>query len=146
MVWTNQRKRTKRYKYVIIFLIFFYLFIVIGLAANKSDLYANEVVSEEKARKFANDIGAIFKLTSACTSVGIEELFVNLGCKFLDPNFKEDENKKPVVEPASEPVNSPEQEAYESQKNENNYEHERNQSIKLSPLKVKEKKKKKCCW
>ena len=84
-------------------------------------------------------------MTSACTSVGIEELFVNLGCKFLDPNFKEDENKKPVVEPASEPVNSSGQDAFESQKIENNYENERNQSIKLSPLKAHEKKKKKCC-
>ena len=39
--------------------IFFY-FIVIGLAANKSDLYDKEEVSEETARQFAEKIGAIF--------------------------------------------------------------------------------------
>ena len=33
----------------------------------------------------------MFKLTSACTATGIEELFKSIGCKFLDPNYKEDE-------------------------------------------------------
>ena len=40
---------------------------------------------------YANEIGAVFKLTSACTAAGIEELFKSIGCKFLDPNYKEDE-------------------------------------------------------
>ena len=135
--------RPKRYRYVIIFFNFIYLFIhiVIGIAANKCDLYDNEAVSEEKARKFAEDIGAIFKLTSASQSIGIEELFVNLGSKFLDPNFKEDANKKPVVQAVEDQVNS----GQGGQQDEIGYEQERNQSIKLSPLKAKEKKKKKCC-
>ena len=74
------------------------------MAANKSDLIDSEKVSEEKAREFAKEIGAIFKLTSASTSVGIEELFVGVGCKFLDPNYKEDANKKPDAQVISESV------------------------------------------
>ena len=46
---------------------------------------------EAEARNYASVIGAVFKLTSACTATGIEELFKSIGCKFLDPNYKEDE-------------------------------------------------------
>ena len=53
--------------------------IVIGVAANKCDLYDNEAVSEDEARKFADEIGAVFRLTSASTNTGIEELFKNIG-------------------------------------------------------------------
>ena len=61
------------------------------MAANKSDLFDKEQVPEADARKYAQEIGAVFKLTSACTASGIEELFKSIGCKFLDPNFKEDD-------------------------------------------------------
>ena len=64
--------------------------IVIGVAANKCDLYDNEAVSEDEARKFADEIGAVFRLTSASTNTGIEELFKNIGCRILDPNYIED--------------------------------------------------------
>ena len=64
--------------------------IVIGVAANKCDLYDNEAVSEDEARKFADEIGAVFRLTSANTNTGIEELFKNIGCRILDPNYIED--------------------------------------------------------
>ena len=47
---------------------------------------------EADARKYASEIGAIFKLTSACTASGIEELFKSIGCKFLDPSFKDDDD------------------------------------------------------
>ena len=63
------------------------------MAANKSDLFDKEQVSEDDARKYAQEIGAVFKLTSACTATGIEELFKTIGCKFLDPNYKEDEDE-----------------------------------------------------
>ena len=65
--------------------------IVIGLAANKSDLFDKEQVPEAEARKYAQEIGAVFKLTSACTAAGIEELFKSIGCKFLDPNYKDED-------------------------------------------------------
>ena len=45
---------------------------------------------EAEARNYASEIGAVFKLTSACTATGIEELFKSIGCKVLDPNYKED--------------------------------------------------------
>ena len=64
--------------------------IVIGIAANKCDLYDNEQVSEDEARNFANEIGAVFKLTSASTNQGIEELFKGVGCRVLDPNYSDD--------------------------------------------------------
>ena len=48
---------------------------------------------EEEAKNYAKEIGAIFRLTSALTSLGIEELFKSIGCKILDPNFKDDENQ-----------------------------------------------------
>ena len=47
---------------------------------------------EAEARNYASEIGAVFKLTSACAATGIEELFKSIGCKFLDPNYKEDED------------------------------------------------------
>ena len=131
--------------------------IVIGLAANKSDLIDNEKVPEEKARNFAKEIGAIFKLTSACTSVGVEELFVSLGCKFLDPNYSEDENKKPVAENVvEEPVMPPPQpkpieqnnkviEKTDNAKSTNNTNNKMHQSIKLDPNVSLKKKKKKFC-
>ena len=66
--------------------------IVIGLAGNKCDLYDNEQISEEEAKNFANEIGAVFKLTSASTNTGIEDLFKGIGYKVLDPNFNPDAN------------------------------------------------------
>ena len=57
------------------------------MAANKSDLFDKEQVPEAEARNYASQIGAVFKLTSACTATGIEELFKSIGCKFLDPSF-----------------------------------------------------------
>ena len=64
------------------------------MAANKSDLFDKEQVPEAEARNYASQIGAVFKLTSACTATGIEELFKSIGCKFLDPNFNDDEEAK----------------------------------------------------
>ena len=71
----------------------FYIIIVIGLAANKSDLFDKEQVSVDQARQYAQEIGAVFKLTSACAGTGIEDMFRSIGCKFLDPNYREDDEK-----------------------------------------------------
>ena len=72
--------------------------IVLGIAGNKCDLYENEAVPEQEAREFADKIGAIFELTSAQNNTGINELFQNVGNKYLDPNFQQklkiDENEK----------------------------------------------------
>ena len=126
------------------------MYIVIGLAANKCDLIDKEQVPEEKAREFAKEIGAIFKLTSACTSIGIEELFVGVGCKFLDPNYKEDGNKKPEAKIIEEPKVEANPEPKTVQNNndvihEPKKENKMHDNIKLNQNAVVKKKKKKFC-
>ena len=64
--------------------------IILGLAANKSDLDEQEAVSEEMARNLAKEINAIFMYTSACRFIGIDELFHHVGCKYIDPNYNSD--------------------------------------------------------
>ena len=126
------------------------MYIVIGLAANKCDLIDSEQVPEEEARKFAKEIGAIFKLTSACKSIGIEELFVGVGCKFLDPNYKEEGNKKPEakvieeskVEANPEPKNVQNNNGVVTEAKKENKMHD---NIKLNQNAVVKKKKKKFC-
>ena len=59
--------------------------VVIGIAGNKSDLYENEEVSEQEARDFAESIGAVFCLTSAQNNSGVNNLFIELGKKYLEP-------------------------------------------------------------
>ena len=61
--------------------------IILGIAANKCDLYDDEEVKEEEGREFAEKIGAFYKLTSASSNQGIEELFKTVGNRFLDPNY-----------------------------------------------------------
>ena len=52
---------------------------VFGLAGNKKDLFQNEEVSEEEGEQKAQEIGALFKLTSAKTGqVGINEFMQSL--------------------------------------------------------------------
>ena len=63
------------------------IFFVVG---NKSDLYENEQVSDEEGKKFAKEINAIFKLTSALSNTGIDRLFESIGKKILDRNYNED--------------------------------------------------------
>ena len=62
---------------------------VMGIAGNKCDLYEQECVSEEEAREFAKEIGALFGLTSAKSNTGVEKLFLDLGHKYLDPSFQQ---------------------------------------------------------
>ena len=70
--------------------------IVLGVAANKSDLFDQEAVDEGKGREFAKEIGAIFKLTSAKNQSGVEDLFISIANKLEDPQWeanKEEERK-----------------------------------------------------
>ena len=74
--WANQVKENAPKK------------IVLAIAANKSDLYENEAVSEADGRAFAKELGALFRFTSCKNKVGVDELFSDVGNKFLDPNFE----------------------------------------------------------
>jgi len=68
--------------------------LVIAVAANKSDLYKEKEVSNEEGKAFADEIGAIFGVTSALKDLGIQTLFDNIGKKLLDPNFDYAANEK----------------------------------------------------
>ena len=81
---------------------YFCLILVVAMAANKSDLIEKEQVNEAEARKYAKEVGALFKVTSACTAAGIEELFRSIGCKILNPNYTDEDEGKPV-KPTQQP-------------------------------------------
>ena len=62
---------------------------IIFVLGNKSDLYEREAINEEDARKYAEDINALYKLVSAQTGEGIEDIFKMIGEKLLTPEFLE---------------------------------------------------------
>ena len=107
---------------------------MIGVAGNKSDLFEQEEVTEEEAKNFSKEAGAIFRYTSAKESIGINELFISLGCKYLDPNFVDDESKIPMTDLPGIDYNKVGGSTNRS----------RGQSVKLNKDKIKEKKKKFC--
>ena len=107
--------------------------VVLGVAGNKSDLYEKEEVPEQEAREFAKSIGAIFCLTSAQSNSGIEELFEEMGKKFLDPNSTINESENQNLDQAhKQKKDEKKKEKKEEQKN-----------IQLKNVKKKEKKS--CC-
>ena len=57
--------------------------IILAIAANKSDLYQEKQVDNEKGEEFAKRIGAIFVPTSAKNSTNIIFLFEKIGRKIL---------------------------------------------------------------
>ena len=70
--------------------------LVIAVAANKSDLIGQQAVINEKGKAFADEIGAIFGVTSAFEDLGIQTLFDNIGTKLLDPNFDYADNENEI--------------------------------------------------
>ena len=61
--------------------------IIFGIAANKADLFSEEEVKTNEGIKFANEIGAIFRETSAKEDSKGIKLFINeLIEKFLHKN------------------------------------------------------------
>ena len=58
--------------------------IIIGIAGNQSDRYDDEEVPEQEGRQFAESVGAAFRLTSAENCNGINELFKDVGRKYLE--------------------------------------------------------------
>ena len=61
--------------------------IVCGLAGNKNDLSEYEKVDRNEVKEFCEDIDAVFKYTSAKNNICIDELFKELGYKFLHSEF-----------------------------------------------------------
>jgi Ras-related protein Rab-11A len=56
---------------------------ILALVGNKIDKYLEEEVKEDEAQKFADEIKAIYKRTSAMEGTNIEELFNILADKYL---------------------------------------------------------------
>ena len=48
-------------------------------------MYEHEQVEEAEAQNLANELHAIFQKTSAKDSTGVEDLFVKIGKKILNP-------------------------------------------------------------
>jgi len=95
---------------------------IIFLIGNKSDLYEKEVVNEEEARQYANEINSLYKLVSAQTGEGIEDIFKMVGERLLTEEF------------------------LQKIKEENNANNNRNSIKNIMAENTKEiKKKKKCC-
>lgn len=101
---------------------------ILAIAANKSDLYEIEKVTEQIGREYANSIGAIFKLTTAKNYESINNLFQVLAQQYLDPK-----NKLNNVKEDNEELAQPKCIKIEEINNKNDQEKE------------KEKKKRKCC-
>ena len=126
--------------------------IILGLAANKSDLDDKEIVKEDIAREFAKEINAIFMYTSAFKSFGIDELFHYLGCRYIDPNFKVDDQKydelKKNIKSNKEDNNIKDIKDNKNKKNKKDKKDKKDKNkIKLDEKSHKEKqpKRKKCC-
>ena len=61
---------------------------LLAVVGNKLDLFEKKKVTEDEGKQYADEINAIFMLTSAKTGDGIEKLFYTLAGKFDDPLFK----------------------------------------------------------
>jgi len=64
--------------------------VIIAIAANKSDLYEYEEVSNTEVEEFAKEINAIYKQTSALNGTGIKDLFESIGYQLLSPENYDD--------------------------------------------------------
>ena len=52
-------------------------------------MYEHEEVEENEGKDLAKELGAIFQKTSAKEASGVEDLFINIGKKFLNPESTE---------------------------------------------------------
>lgn len=64
--------------------------VIFGVAGNKNDLYMDEKVDKQEVRDFCNEINGIFRFTSAVQNTCIDELFKELGKKFVKSDFIKD--------------------------------------------------------
>ena len=57
-------------------------------------MYEHEEVEEHEGKDLAKELGAIFQKTSAKEATGVEDLFVRIGKRFLDPNSNDSSASK----------------------------------------------------
>ena len=65
------------------------------MVGNKNDMYEVEEVEENEGKAFAKELGAIFQKTSAKEATGVEDLFIKIGQKILNPNDSDGASAKP---------------------------------------------------
>ena len=106
---------------------------LLGIAANKSDLYEQSEVSDEEGNKYAKKIKAIWKLTSALKeNKGIDELIEELLNNYI--NYEEKGNNEDVkikIDKSSFSKDNKKEEGYcknKKNKNENNIRYRSNYS------------------
>ena len=117
--------------------------VIYAVAANKSDLYEEQKVSDEEGEEFAKSINAIFVSTSAKNDSGIQALFDNIGQKIIDPNFNFAANEEKKKE---EYKKMKQKEAKQNKQNNNNANNAAaSKGVKLKSGNDKQEKKKKCC-
>ncbi len=81
--------------------------IILGLAANKSDLYEREVVTIEEGKDFAKNNDAIFFETTAKNYESTRQLFIELVTKYIEKyGFISDNAKNLVIEKDKKPNNN----------------------------------------
>jgi small GTP-binding protein len=68
--------------------------VLMYLVGNKCDLSEKEAVKEEDAREYAKNEKISFWLTSAKDSTGIDELFEEIGNRYLSPEFNNNDEVK----------------------------------------------------
>ena len=66
--------------------------ILFGVIANKIDLEKDINVKVDEIKNFSNKIGADYILASAKNGIGINEIFMKLGKKFIEQNQKNSNN------------------------------------------------------
>ena len=67
---------------------------IIGIAANKSDLYENSEVNKEEGEEYANNINALFFETSATEHENIDNLFQEMTKAYIDKYGINNKNNK----------------------------------------------------
>ena len=89
---------------------------IVALIGNKLDKFLEEEVSEEEGRKFAKEINAVYKRTSALEGTGLEDLFNELVDKYLknikDDIKKNDKEKQDNIVIKKEDDNQPKQKKF----------------------------------
>ena len=116
---------------------------ILALVGNKNDLYNNQQVNDNEAIEFADTIGAIFQVTSAKSNIGIDNLFQNIGIKYLDPEFNyknEEENEKNIYN-----ITKENKKRMKEKEKEEEDENSSVTSVKLYKENFNKKKKTKCC-
>ena len=61
--------------------------IIYGIAGNKIDLYEEEKVDQNKVKEYCDSIDALFKATSAKQNTCIDDIFKELGKKFIQSDL-----------------------------------------------------------